>query len=346
MSGQRPIVSVIVPTFNRAKYLPDALDSVLRQGIDGVETIVVDDGSTDDTEAVVAPYGSAVHYVRREHRGAAAARNTAIALARGRFISFLDSDDVWLADKTENELAAFEQYPGVDVVISDSERWRENKLVCSSWLADRGLVVSGEAPVSLAPIPHLRTGKIFATCSLTIRRAALERLGHPPFDTSLETHEDLDFAVRMYHGCSILVLPKTLAQVRRFDDGSRIGRPLPGTGCPPAVMRAMADRRYRIYQKALRLRGWPDGALLQIQAGRRDAALDFADNLSGWRRAGLASLVVGELRYAAFGSAATIAMRGLLPERGRALLRQLEATKVRRQMAAATEARAPEGRPL
>jgi hypothetical protein len=200
--------------------------------------------------------------------------------------------------------------------------------------------------VPLAPIPHLRTGKIFATCSLTISRVALERLGYPPFDTSLETHEDLDFAMRMYHACSILVLPKTLAQVRRFDDGSRIGRPLPGTEYTPAVMRAMARRRYRIYQKALRLCGWPDGALPQIQAGRRDAAFDFADNLNGWRRAGLASLVAGELRYAAFGSAATIAMRGLLPERRRALLRQLEAAKVRREMSPATDTRAPEGRPL
>ena len=140
---------MIVPTFNRAKYLPDALDSVLRQGIDGLETIVVDDGSTDETEAVVAPYGSAVHYVRHEHRGAAAARNAGVALATGRFISFLDSDDVWMAGKTKTELAVFDEHPAVDAVISDSERWRENKLVCSSWLADRGLFVSGETPVPL-----------------------------------------------------------------------------------------------------------------------------------------------------------------------------------------------------
>jgi hypothetical protein len=153
----------------------------------------------------------------------------------------------------------------------------------------------------------------------------------------------MDFAMRMYHGCSILVVPKAMAQVRRFDDGSRVGRPLPGTEYPPAVKRAMADRRYRIYEKALRLRGWPDDALPFIQAARRDAARDFADNLTGWRRAGLASMVVSELRHAAFGSAATTAMHGLLPERGRALLRHLRASRVRRQMSAAAEARAPEG---
>ena len=94
------LVSVVIPTFNRARYLPDALDSVARQGVEGIETIVVDDGSTDETEAVVAAYGSAVRYVRQPHHGAAAARNTGVALATGRFISFLDSDDIWMPAKT------------------------------------------------------------------------------------------------------------------------------------------------------------------------------------------------------------------------------------------------------
>jgi glycosyltransferase involved in cell wall biosynthesis len=336
------IVSVIVPTFNRARYLPDALDSVLQQGIDGMETIVVDDGSTDDTEIAVAGYGSAVTYVRQTHQGAAAARNTGVARATGRFISFLDSDDVWMPGKTQIELALFEQNPGIDAMISDSERWRENTLVCSSWLEDRGLVVSGESPVPLHPTSHLKAGKVFATCSLTIRRAALDRLGHPPFDTSLETHEDMDFAVRMYRCCSILVLPQTLARVRRFDDGSRAGRPVPGTEYPAAVKRAMARRKYRIYEKALRQPGWSSDALLDIQAARREAAREFADNVSGWSRRGLASLVVAELRHAAFGSAATVAMRGLLPERGRSLLGQIAAARVRRRMEAGS-ARAREG---
>ena len=231
------LVSVVIPTFNRARYLPDALNSVARQGVEGIETIVVDDGSTDETEAVVAAYGSAVRYVRQPHHGAAAARNTGVALATGRFISFLDSDDIWMPAKTRAELAVFAAEPAVDAVISDSERWRENALVCPSWLADRGFVAADEGPVPLHPIQHLKTGKIFATCSLILRRAAVDRLGFPPFDTTLETHEDWDFAVRMYHACSIVVLPRVLAQVRRFDDGSRVGRPLPGTDTRPRSSR-------------------------------------------------------------------------------------------------------------
>jgi glycosyltransferase involved in cell wall biosynthesis len=328
MIDGRPLVSVVVPTFNRAKVLRDALDSIARQDVSNVETIVVDDGSTDDTEAVVASCGHAVQYVRQPHRGAAAARNTGVAHATGRFIAFLDSDDVWLPGKMHAELAVFEANSGVDAVISDSERWREHELVCTSWLADRGLVVFGDEPLPLEPIPHLKAGKIFATCSLTIRREALDRIGHPPFDTSLETHEDMDFAVRMYHCCSIMVLPRTLSRVRRFSDGTRDGRPLPGTDYPPPLKVVMARRKYRIYEKALRLPAWPDGAVPHIRAARRLAAREFADNLRGWRRGSLVSMVMAELRYADIGSALVIAIRGLVPDWARPRLAAVATTRM------------------
>jgi hypothetical protein len=119
-----------------------------------------------------------------------------------------------------------------------------------------------------------------------------------------------------------MVLPKILAQVRRFYDGSRIGRPLPGTEYPPAVKRVMAYRRYRIFEKALCLRGWPDAAVPYLQAGRTEAAHDFARNLRGWH-SDVASILAGELRHASFGSAATIMVHALIPEKGRGLLRSL-----------------------
>src|SRR5947207_1339494 len=99
--------SVIVPTFNRAKVLPEALDSIFMQGIPDVQVIVVDDGSIDNTEAVVAGYGHRVCYVRQENSGAAAARNLGVDLATGCFISFLDSDDVWMPGKMKAELSIF-----------------------------------------------------------------------------------------------------------------------------------------------------------------------------------------------------------------------------------------------
>ncbi len=316
----KPIFSVILPTFNRARFLPDALDSIFIQGVPDVQVILVDDGSTDDTEAVVAAYGRGVHYVRQKNSGVAAARNTGVSLATGRLISFLDSDDVWLPGKMKAELSIFDGDPSAEAVISDSERWIENELVCPSWFGEQGLVVPEHKPAPLPPTPPLwAKRKIFATCCLTITRAALERLGQPPFDTSFETHQCWDFAIRMIHACNVIVLPERTAIIRRFDDGTRVGRPLPGTPYPPAVKRAMAYRRYRVFEKAQRLKGWPADVVPHIEAARSEAAREFADNLSGWRRPDLGRLVLKELRRGAFGSAAAVMASGLAPSKLRSL---------------------------
>jgi glycosyltransferase involved in cell wall biosynthesis len=316
----QPIFSVILPTFNRARFLPDALDSIFVQGVPDVEVILVDDGSTDDTQAVVAAYGRGVHYVRRKNGGVAAARNTGVNLATGRLISFLDSDDVWLPGKMKAELSIFDADPSVEAVISDSERWMENELVCPSWFGEQGLVVPDHKPAPLPPTPPLwAKRKIFATCCLTITRAALERLGKPPFDTSFETHQCWDFAIRMIHSCNVIVLPQHTAMIRRFDDGTRVGRPIPGTQYPPAVKRVMAYRRYRLFEKAQRLKGWPAEVVPHIEAARSEAAREFADNLTGWRRPDLARLVLKELRRGAFASAAAVMASGLAPAKLRSL---------------------------
>jgi len=312
----QPVFSVILPTFNRARFISDALDSIFIQGVPDVQVIVVDDGSTDDTEAVVAAYGFGIKYVRQENGGTAAARNTGLSLATGRFISFLDSDDVWLPGKMKAELSIFDSNSSAEAVISDSERWLENELVCPSWFGEQGLVVPEHKPTQLAPTPPLWTKrKIFATCCLTMKRAALERLGNPPFDTSFETHQCWDFAIRMIHSCNVIVLPDRTAMVRRFDDGARVGRPLPGTPYPPAVKRVMAYRRYRIFEKAQSMKGWPDEVVSHIKAARSEAAREFADNFSGWRRPDLVRVALKELRRGAFRSAAAVMASGLAPVR-------------------------------
>jgi hypothetical protein len=112
-----------------------------------------------------------------------------------------------------------------------------------------------------------------------------------------------------------MIVPKTLAQVRRFDDGSRVGRPLPGTEYPPALKRVMAYRRYRVFDRALAQDGWSDAAVPYLRAGRSEAARDFSDHLPGWPLTGLATIVAREVRHANLASAATIVMRALLPAR-------------------------------
>ena len=111
-----PRVSAAIITHNRANYLAEAITSVLAQTVADLELIVVDDGSTDETADIVAPFLDRIRYVRQERRGKAAARNAAVALARGDLIAFCDSDDSWYPDRLERQLAALEQHPDVGMV--------------------------------------------------------------------------------------------------------------------------------------------------------------------------------------------------------------------------------------
>lgn len=108
---ERPFFSVIIPTYNRAKYVRRAIQSVLNQTFTDYEIIVVDDGSTDRTKQVVASFGNQVRYIYQKNRGPSHARNTGIRAARGEYIAFLDSDDRFLPDKLMKNKMFLEQRP-------------------------------------------------------------------------------------------------------------------------------------------------------------------------------------------------------------------------------------------
>jgi len=101
-----PAVSVIIPTFNRSKLVVNAIESVLCQTYRDFEIIVVDDGSTDNTAETLKPYMDRIRYVYQENLGTSAAKNRGVQLARGKWISILDSDDLWLPTKLEAQLKA------------------------------------------------------------------------------------------------------------------------------------------------------------------------------------------------------------------------------------------------
>jgi glycosyltransferase involved in cell wall biosynthesis len=121
-------ISVVVPTFNRASLIKDTLDSILRQTLPPAEVIVVDDGSTDSTEATVAEYGSTVRYHRIENAGPSRARNVGALLTTQHWIAFCDSDDLWMPTKLERQMRIHTEFPDVDYsftnfTIVDSGRW-------------------------------------------------------------------------------------------------------------------------------------------------------------------------------------------------------------------------------
>jgi glycosyltransferase involved in cell wall biosynthesis len=121
-----PLVSVVIPAYNVALYLRQALDSVLAQTFRDIEIVVVDDGSKDDTARILGEYASLVQVIRQDNAGVSLARNRGIAATRGRYVAFLDADDVWYPSKIERQLAALSKdgrwgaaYTGIVAVDQD-----------------------------------------------------------------------------------------------------------------------------------------------------------------------------------------------------------------------------------
>ena len=120
-----PLVSVIIPTYNREWSLNRAIDSVLAQDYKNFELIVVDDGSTDATPELLSTYGDAIVMIRQENSGVSAARNRGVKEAAGELISFLDSDDYWLPKKLTTQVDFFLSHPEA-LICQTEEIWIKN----------------------------------------------------------------------------------------------------------------------------------------------------------------------------------------------------------------------------
>jgi len=117
-----PAVSVIIPTYNRWPIVEEAIESVLAQSYGAFEIIVIDDGSDDGTADRLQKYAGSLRLVSRERRGVAAARNYGVGIAQGRYVAFLDSDDLWLPNKLEIQTAFMDQHPEVQICQTE-EIW-------------------------------------------------------------------------------------------------------------------------------------------------------------------------------------------------------------------------------
>ncbi|MBV8859321.1 MAG: glycosyltransferase [Acidobacteria bacterium] len=206
-STAEPFVSVVIPTYNRARLLGRAIRSVLAQSYCDFEVIVVDDGSTDETAGVVESFGDRrVRYVAlARNGGAGAARNAGIRLARGKFLAFQDSDDEWLPSKLAKQMSAFERGPsGLGVVYSDMRRvWddgRETYLAAPDVLSGR--LVGG--PVRFYQVCDL------GVQSAVIRRECLDAAGH--FNEELPALEDLEMFIRLSRLCAFERLREPLVR--------------------------------------------------------------------------------------------------------------------------------------
>ncbi len=211
-----PTVSVVIPTYNRARILPRAVKSVTSQTFEDWELLIVDDGSADDTEKVVASFGDPrIHLIRHEHnRGQSAARNTGIEAARGTYVSFLDSDDEWLPEKLAKEVAAFAAGgETVGLVYCGKELWDpEDRL-----LVRRLPEIQGDV------YDQMLVRDFIGSCSrVALRKSVLKVIGG--FDQSLPSYEDWDLWLRAAKVAKVAGVAEIL--VRRHVGGEQISESL------------------------------------------------------------------------------------------------------------------------
>ena len=121
------MISVIIPVYNRARYIKECLESALSQTCKDFEIILVDDGSTDNLKEVIEPYMSKIRYIYKENGGAASARNAGLRNAGGEYIAWLDSDDKWLPFKLELQVKILEKLPNAGFIYSDFSCFSDKK---------------------------------------------------------------------------------------------------------------------------------------------------------------------------------------------------------------------------
>lgn len=226
----KPIISVIIPTYNNAAYLCEAIDSVLAQTYKDFEVIVIDDGSTDNTREMVKKYDGKIRYLFQENKGVSAARNIGIKMAIGDYIALLDDDDSWLTDKLLLQVFAIEANPEIAMVFTDVEAFDEKGIVNSSFgrpsnpmlfdkeefrykmaktTFDDGAVLKGNIYKDL-----LKCNMIVPTTAL-IKKRVFDIVGY--FDNNLPVNQDYDLWIRISKRYPVLYLNKLTARYRVRD---------------------------------------------------------------------------------------------------------------------------------
>ena len=207
MDRETPLVSVVIPTYNRALTISPAIDSALNQTYKNIEIIVVDDGSTDNTKEALKPYEQKITYIPQANSGVSSARNIGIQRAAGEYVAFLDSDDLWYPQKLEKQIEAIQKNQEYALCLTNIE-----------YINEAGSHISFS---NLREI-ILQNGSFFeyllrgfpVTCSyMLIKKDVFNAVGL--FDESLKTAEDIDMLLRITSGYQAILIDEPLVKYRR-----------------------------------------------------------------------------------------------------------------------------------
>jgi glycosyltransferase involved in cell wall biosynthesis len=241
-----PQVSVIIPTYNSARYLVEALESVLAQTFRDVEVLVIDDGSTDETPEIMKRYGEPVRYLRQENAGVAAARNRGIGESSGKYIAFLDADDTWYPQKLERQMAALANGTGYRACYST---FLEVKADLTP-IGVRRIKRQGSTIEDLL----LRGNVVGSICTVVAERSLFDTVGG--FDPDLSQCADWDMWVRLAAQTEFIYLDEPLVTYRQHGMNMSRNAPLLETDslrvlekgfAMPGLLASLQRQRRRAY---------------------------------------------------------------------------------------------------
>ncbi len=202
-----PIVSVVIPTYNRKSIISRAINSVLNQTYKNYEIIIVDDGSTDDTiEYIKDHFNSKVKCISQKNKGASSARNRGISEAKGKYVAFLDSDDEWVESKLQGQVAFLEKNPEIALLCGRTYRSDNIKKVNSS--------ISQSIVGDLFPTLFMHS--FVSTPTVIVKKEVLDEVGG--FDTNYKSAEDFDLWLKITKNYKCAFLPDLVAIVNRGKD--------------------------------------------------------------------------------------------------------------------------------
>jgi glycosyltransferase involved in cell wall biosynthesis len=212
-----PLITVIIPTYNSANFVLEAVQSVLDQTYRRFEVIVVDDGSTDDTGVVLHRFRNLIRYLYQENQGPSAARNAGIRAARGEYICFLDADDLWVPEKLELQLKFLEEYPRVGLVFSDEVDLSVQESAHASILGRKQFYsdLVHQRPLQSA-FSKLLVENFVLTSTVMARKTCFAEAGL--FDESLRVVEDRDLWLRIAAYVPIGCLPLMVGKRREHEN--------------------------------------------------------------------------------------------------------------------------------
>jgi glycosyltransferase involved in cell wall biosynthesis len=224
-----PLIGVIVPVFNGERYLGATLESILAQSYRPLEIVVVDDGSTDGSMAVIGRFGRAVNYVRQPNQGTGAARNRGVLHSTADYLAFLDQDDLWSSDKLIRQMEALRAHESADMVFGQVQQFRS-----PDWQESTGSRIACPE----RPMPG------YLPSALLVRRTSFLRVG--PFDTRWRLGAWTDWYARARDAGLVAHMLSDVVAWRRIHGGNH-----------GLVARASVREYARILKESLdRRRGW------------------------------------------------------------------------------------------